>query len=880
MENINTEGSIWRKWDLHIHSNASDGKGTSREIIDKAIEQGLAVIALTDHHTVKNIDEIKELGKEKGVVVISGIEFRTEYGNKSVHMIGLFPDIFNNIKLTQSALMNLVLAPLELSETTIITKGREEHSEYTDEQAYNCGLLKVQVDFKKAADLIHKYGGIVTVHAGDKTNTIEQMKHEGNSASNVHEPSQSLGPVKDELMKEYIDICEVPKNKDAEFYLKVYNTPSIAASDAHEISEIACKYTWIKADTTFEGLRQILYEPEDRVKIQETEPEGKSDYQVIEAIKIDQEDFGNQYIPFNSNLNVIIGGRSSGKSILLGCLAKLANYNGDIKVENEKYSCYINSLLSNMSLVWRDKSESEIRKVEYFPQSFINKLASDSGEIKNLIENILKGDEAKKLRYEKYNGNVSENKVAISNEIENFYKLQYRLEEINAEIENIGSHVGINKEIEKLEKEIEEVKAKSTTQLTEEEEKSFQEKQVTIENCNELIKTQNKIVERLTHLLTVSIIREITTELVEIDENLKMILAEKFNLISSKFSSEWKAEVQKILDIQVKIREQAKSEIDKIINEGDYLKCVKYFETNQVYTNLDKRLKIEKIKMSSIKELYKNKLNIENELKKSKIKLIDLQRKFKTFGDELCSNVSLYKEDVKIVSSMVFSQNKYTQIMDSKINKRAIEASKIVNYVYEDCESFYKILEDIFNKIIEKKLTLKSGFENRQIIMEILSSDYFDIKYDVEYQGDTLSSMSEGKKAFIILRLLLDFSDNLCPILIDQPEDDLDNRAIFTELVSYLRTKKKERQIIVVTHNPNIVVGADAEVVIIANQNGVKSENQDRVKFEYLSGALENTKKKDNSLTILLSQGVREHVCEILEGGDVAFKKREMKYQL
>ena len=53
-------GSIWNKWDLHIHSDASDGKMNCQEIIDKAKEEKLSVIALTDHHTVKNIDKIKE----------------------------------------------------------------------------------------------------------------------------------------------------------------------------------------------------------------------------------------------------------------------------------------------------------------------------------------------------------------------------------------------------------------------------------------------------------------------------------------------------------------------------------------------------------------------------------------------------------------------------------------------------------------------------------------------------------------------------------------------------------------------------------------------------------------------------------------------------
>ena len=139
--------------------------------------------------------------------------------------------------------------------------------------------------------------------------------------------------------------------------------------------------------------------------------------------------------------------------------------------------------------------------------------------------------------------------------------------------------------------------------------------------------------------------------------------------------------------------------------------------------------------------------------------------------------------------------------------------------------------------------------------------------------------MSQGKQAFVILKLLLEFSKKECPILIDQPEDSLDNRAIYNELVKYLVEKKKKRQIILVTHNSNVVVSADAEQIIVANQQGEKSQNVEGCKFQYVTGGLEFTKEKDESIDItLFSQGIREHVCEILEGGNEAFKRREKKY--
>lgn len=108
----------------------------------------------------------------------------------------------------------------------------------------------------------------------------------------------------------------------------------------------------------------------------------------------------------------------------------------------------------------------------------------------------------------------------------------------------------------------------------------------------------------------------------------------------------------------------------------------------------------------------------------------------------------------------------------------------------------------------------------------------------------------------------------------------MDNRAIYNELVTYIHEKKKERQIIIVTHNPNIVVGADSEEIIVANQNGKNAPNDKGIKFQYVYGSLEHSmhRNSDESLLILYRCGIREHVCDILEGGENAFRDRENKY--
>lgn len=330
----NPIGSLWNKWDLHLHTDASDGKGSCQEILDEAIAKNIKCIAVTDHHTVDNVDIMKALAKDTSVTVISGVEFRTEYGSSSVHMIGLFPDEYNGSTLDAEFLKENILNPLGISRSTIVKKGQEasNNDNLSKDTYFKKGMFLVQVDFKQAANLIHQYGGIVTVHAGSKSNSIDkEMKHEGKSAKNVS-IENSLGPVKEELFREgYIDICDLTKPTEADFYKKTFGKPSITTSDAHEVSEVGSNACWIKADLTFEGLRQIMAEPE-RISFEEPEiltrikrnPNKFISSLVVRRIPeatMPEKWFDNITIPLNPGLVAVIGNKGSGKSALTDIVA-------------------------------------------------------------------------------------------------------------------------------------------------------------------------------------------------------------------------------------------------------------------------------------------------------------------------------------------------------------------------------------------------------------------------------------------------------------------------------------------------------------------------------------------------------------------------------
>ena len=133
----------------------------------------------------------------------------------------------------------------------------------------------------------------------------------------------------------------------------------------------------------------------------------------------------------------------------------------------------------------------------------------------------------------------------------------------------------------------------------------------------------------------------------------------------------------------------------------------------------------------------------------------------------------------------------------------------------------------------------------------------------------------------VLLILFLELSSAEYPIFIDQPEDNLDNRTIYDLLCKMIREKKQSRQIIIVSHNANLVVATDSENVIVANQLGQSSSKRTFAsRFEYVNGPLELSfdNSADPNLSELQAKGIKEHVCDILEGGIEAFHNRESRY--
>lgn len=892
---MSSRGSEWRKWDLHVHSNASDGNSTPSDIIAKAKEKGLSVIALTDHHTFSNIDETKKLGAENGITVISGIEFRTEYGQKSVHIIGLFPDRYNDTVLDQQALSDLILGKLRISRTEIIAAGRKEKPNAGDEEAFKEGLLRVQVDFKAAADIVHEYGGIISVHAGNKSNSIEEMKHEGTGPSNVDLLEDSLGPVKEELLRGYIDICEVQKNKEAGFYLRTFGKPSIAASDAHKTEDVGKKYTWIKADPCFEGLIQIKYEPETRVRIQENIPTSKSDYAIIDYVEISNANFSceerSTKIVLNPDLTCIIGGKSTGKSLLLNNMAYAIDKDQVIEKYELSQSGKKKSSLEfqpeiGFSVHWADGEISSAssgvkKKIVYIPQTYLNRLSDEreeTTEIDTLIESVLLQDEAISAKFDAINTSLEKLKSDIDRDLYEFVQRSEKISTQKKELMENRTSAEIQKEIKRLEEEQKKFTSEDT--ISEEKLKRYNQLQEILIESESEKKAVLHDQEIIKQILTLRI--QMPSEVAVLQSRFKDNTFDAVGAIQDLVNTEWVSEKEKILceieDCLDKLEETKES----CQQELDALKPL--VERNAAFLEIADRISKEKGKLSEAKKLEHSLKEMETLADSQLNNIIDYFFEFENIYKEYSKYVNDTRSD--LVEELSFSvetvfrleafQKRLLEMLDNRSLSK-FKGADLKALSHDDISK--ELLKNIVVECLsEDANTLKLKMELDRFLNEFFSN-WFNVDYIVRMDDDSFEKMSPGKKALVLLKLLIGLANSSCPMLIDQPEDDLDNRSIFDDLVTYIKRKKSTRQIIIVTHNANIVVGADADEVIVANQDGQNAPNE-LYRFEYASGPIENSWRAPNEQYVLKKQGIMEHVCEILEGGELAFAKRKEKYHI
>lgn len=154
----------------------------------------------------------------------------------------------------------------------------------------------------------------------------------------------------------------------------------------------------------------------------------------------------------------------------------------------------------------------------------------------------------------------------------------------------------------------------------------------------------------------------------------------------------------------------------------------------------------------------------------------------------------------------------------------------------------------------------------RNVSRWLYSADHITLSYTLMYDRLSIERLSPGLRGIVLLLLYLavDRSES-DPLIIDQPEENLDPESIYTELVQLFRDASRRRQIVMVTHNANLVVNTDVDQVIAAHCDSFEEGKLPQLR--YLAGGLEDPE-------------VRRTVCEVLEGGAEAFRQRARRLRL
>lgn len=154
----------------------------------------------------------------------------------------------------------------------------------------------------------------------------------------------------------------------------------------------------------------------------------------------------------------------------------------------------------------------------------------------------------------------------------------------------------------------------------------------------------------------------------------------------------------------------------------------------------------------------------------------------------------------------------------------------------------------------------------KKIAKWLYGTDHISIRYAVNYDGIEIQKLSPGTRGIVLLLLYLSLdAQDSRPLIIDQPEENLDPKSIYHDLVPLFTNAKSSRQVIMVTHNANLVVNTDADQIIIA-ECGPHTQGQ-LPPITYMTGGLEDKE-------------VRDRVCDILEGGDIAFRERARRLRV
>lgn len=1017
---INSRGSIWKKCDFHIHTPFSalgndfgnDFDTYVKQLFTKALDKKIHVIGITDYFTIEGYKKIKldylekedklkelftsdQISKIKKILVLPNIEFRlnkivqvnkikdgkttkTENGRINFHVlfsdelpINLIEESFlHDLDFIYESDPNEIDKRKKLKTQNLAALGKRLRNEQEELRGSDLqiGMVHAVVDDEKINEILttnkdfkDKY--LMVIPADEDLSEIKWLSQDSLVRKILISRSHALFSANENTIK--FGLGEKSASYDS--HIKEFKSlkPSIWGSDAHDYNKLfepdEEKYCWIKANTTFEGIRQILFEPKDRCYIGKY-PDlfskikaSKNTY--IDKLTINQISgyderkgiwFKDFELNFGLELIAIIGNKGKGKSgiaDILGLLGNASLNSKDFSFLNPNKFCQKGySENFNATLKWYDGTETtknlsdrtdpnSIERVKYIPQSYLEKLCND--------ENSGFNEEINKVVFSRLDDSDKLGKKSFA-ELQNF-----KTEIINQSIEELVLKLHAkNREIRDLEfKASDDYKSSIENKKNAKvQELDFHEKEKSniklIQNPNEnpdITQDQRLKADEVTKLNKTIIeeeakIEELSNEL----STLKIKASELENIIldlknnQTKFF-EWKSELalrasKFNLDIDtlvhIKISPKSAEDVLAIINNK-----IKSLLPQLSNDHSSDNLNINLSKIINVESLKRQKVLLEKELEKpfkdyqeyvEKMKLWEIQKK-NIVGDTDTDNtityynkILTYLEKDLLIELNVEMENRVsitTRIYSLKMqvqemyNKMKIAISDILKEYSEEqnitietsfkidksfytrffdyvnrYSVFYQNADDELRKIVNKfdfdDINQVSHFVNHFSKIDIRFKDdrkvdfydyicslsYLNPEYDLQLNKKPLNQLSPGEKGGLLLVFYLVLDKDNKPLIIDQPEDNLDNQSVAEILVPYIKRAKKNRQIFMVTHNPNLAIVADAEQIIYMD---IDKENNYKVTYD--SGGIED-------------KLINNHIVNILEGKMKAFDNRRVKY--
>lgn len=418
-----SKGSEWRKWDLHVHTPesgmanefGSDWDKYVQSLFKKSIENNIAVIGLTDYFTIdgykklvrdylQNEDKLQslfspsEIALIRTISVFPNVEFRIKtIVNKSrVNYHVIFSDkvsiedieenFLHEIEFVQEGLPFDAANKRKLKKRNLEELGKsikEQQKEFKGSD-FTIGCTTAVIEEQQILEILQKHKDkfdgkyIIAIPVDEDLSKLSWTSQDHMVRKYFYQVANMFFSTN----KGTIDFGLGKKHDSVNDFLREFKSlkPCVCGSDAHSNDTICTfpngQHCWIKAEPTFEGLKQVLFEPEERVKIQQAIPDEKNLYQIIESITLDEDDFWKGTIYLNPNLNTIIGGRSTGKSSLLKAIAAKHD------ATSIETTDYILKHLSGIKINWKDGGNEIGHKIDYYKQNYMHEIACSKEQTK------------------------------------------------------------------------------------------------------------------------------------------------------------------------------------------------------------------------------------------------------------------------------------------------------------------------------------------------------------------------------------------------------------------------------------------------------------------------------------------------------------------